>query len=470
LARQRKPNFLIVLIDDLRFDELGICGHPYMKTPHIDRIGHEGARFTSAFHTTPLCSPNRASILTGQYASRHGIIDNVARDAHSYRLPNYHVILQRLGYETAHVGKWHMGNSGGPRPGYDRWVSFPGHGSIVDPVLNIDGKERKHKGYITDLLNRHAVDFLKKKRRKPFALFLAHKAVHPDAFQAADGTIDLSKGGYRAADRHKNLYKGERFPLPPSAVPAAEVVKQKPAWKEAFELRVNKASRAVLDGIGAGTQEEIRLRAAMMASVDEGMGDIFEVLEANGELDNTFILFLGDNGYFFGEHGLGPERRFAYEEGIKSPFLVRYPAWFKPGTVNDDLVLALDIAPTLVDLAGGKAADCRTMQGLSLKPLAAAAKSGKRPKGWRSSFMCEYFSENAMPWLIGMSYKAIRTKRHKYIHWTQKSLDGVECDELYDLERDPYEMRNQIGKRSEQGLVARLRKQLAALVARSVGL
>lgn len=470
MARQRKPNFLIVLIDDLRFDELGICGHPYMKTPHIDRIGHEGARFTSAFHTTPLCSPNRASILTGQYASRHGIIDNVARDAHSYRLPNYHVILQRLGYETAHVGKWHMGNSGGPRPGYDRWVSFPGHGSIVDPVLNIDGKERKHKGYITDLLNRHAVDFLKKKRRKPFALFLAHKAVHPDAFQAADGTIDLSKGGYRAADRHKNLYKGERFPLPPSAVPAAEVVKQKPAWKEAFELRVNKASRAVLDGIGAGTQEEIRLRAAMMASVDEGMGDIFEVLEANGELDNTFILFLGDNGYFFGEHGLGPERRFAYEEGIKSPFLVRYPAWFKPGTVNDDLVLALDIAPTLVDLAGGKAADCRTMQGLSLKPLAAAAKSGKRPKGWRSSFMCEYFSENAMPWLIGMSYKAIRTKRHKYIHWTQKSLDGVECDELYDLERDPYEMRNQIGKRSEQGLVARLRKQLAALVARSVGL
>ena len=159
-GKKRKPNFLIVLIDDLRFDELGICGHPYMKTPNIDRIGHEGAMFNSAFHTTPLCSPNRASILTGQYASRHGIIDNVARDAHSHRLPNYHVILQRLGYETAHVGKWHMGNSGGPRPGYDRWVSFPGHGSILDPVLNIDGKERQHKGYITDLLNKHAVEFL----------------------------------------------------------------------------------------------------------------------------------------------------------------------------------------------------------------------------------------------------------------------------------------------------------------------
>jgi len=445
-VKKRNPNFVIVLIDDLRFDELGICGHPYMKTPHIDRIGHEGAMFTQAFHTTPLCSPNRASIITGQYASRHGIIDNVARDAHSHRLP--------------------MGNSGGPRPGYDRWVSFPGHGSIIDPVLNIDGDERQYKGYITDLLNGHAVDFLRKKRDKPFALFFAHKAVHPDAFQAADGTIDFTNGGYRPAPRHADLYKGEHFPRRPNALPSAEVVKDKPAWKEAFELRVNEASRKLLDGILAGTDEEIRLRAAMMASVDEGMGDVFKALEETGELDNTFILFLGDNGYFFGEHGLGPERRFAYEEGIKSPFLIRYPAWFKPGTLNDDLVLALDIAPTVIDLAGGKAKDFETMQGLSLRPL---SKSGKH-RGWRKSFMCEYFSENAMPWLIGMSYKAIRTARHKYIHWTQKSLDGVACDELYDLRSDPYEMHNLIGKRSEKATVARLRKQLAKLVAQSVGL
>jgi arylsulfatase A-like enzyme len=466
MARSRKPNFLIVLIDDLRFDELGICGHPYMKTPNIDRIGHEGAMFTAAFHTTPLCSPNRASILTGQYASRHGIIDNVARDAHSHRLPNYHVVLQKLGYETAHVGKWHMGNSGGPRPGYDRWVSFPGHGSIVDPVLNIDGDERPHKGYITDLLNTHAVDFLKKKRSQPFALFFAHKAVHPDAFQAADGTIDLSKGGYRPAPRHADLYKGMKFPRRPNAQPYDVVVKQKPAWTEAFELRVNEASRKVLDGIQAGSDEEIRLRAAMMASVDEGMGDVFAALEETGELDNTFILFLGDNGYFFGEHGLGPERRFAYEEGIKSPFLIRYPAWFKPGTLNDDLVLALDIAPTVLDLAGAKPADKAHIQGLSLKPL--SGKGSKR--GWRTSLMCEYFSENAMPWLIGMSYKAIRTRTHKYIHWTQKSLDGVECDELYDLKADPFEMKNLVGKRGSAPLLARLRRQLAQLVARSVGL
>jgi arylsulfatase A-like enzyme len=466
MARSRKPNFLIVLIDDLRFDELGICGHPYMKTPNIDRIGHEGAMFTRAFHTTPLCSPNRASILTGQYASRHGIIDNVARDAHSHRLPNYHVVLQKLGYETAHVGKWHMGNSGGPRPGYDRWVSFPGHGSIMNPVLNIDGEERQHPGYITDLLNAHAVEFLRKERSQPFALFFAHKAVHPDAYQAADGTIDFKNGGYLPAPRHADLYKGKHFPRRPNALPAKEVVKQKPAWKEAHELRVNPASRKLLDGIQAGSEEEIRLRAAMMASVDEGMAEVFKVLEETGQLDNTFILFLGDNGYFFGEHGLGPERRFAYEEGILSPFLVRYPAWFKAGTVKDDLVLALDIAPSILDLAGAKASDVKHVQGLSLKPL---AKGQKRSK-WRSSFMCEYFSENAMPWLIGMSYKAIRTARHKYIHWTQKSLDGVACDELYDLKKDPYEMKNIVTKRKQRATVARLRKELAALVAQSVGL
>ena len=422
--------------------------------------------FTSAFHTTPLCSPNRASILTGQYASRHGIIDNVARDAHSHRLPNYHVILQRLGYETAHVGKWHMGNSGGPRPGYDKWVSFPGHGSIIDPIPNIDGDERKYQGYITDLLNGHAVEFLKKKRSKPFALFFAHKAVHPDAFQAADGTIDFTDGGYRPAPRHADLYKGAHFPRRPNALPVADVVKDKPAWTEALALRTNAASRKLLDGILAGTDEEIRLRAAMMASVDEGMGDVFKALEQSGELDNTFILFLGDNGYFFGEHGLGPRRGFAHEEGINCPFLFPYPAWFKPGTGAGGRGLRAGIAPPRADRAGGKAKDFETMQGLSLKPLA----KGAKPKGWRSSFLCEYFSENAMPWLIGMSYKAIRTKRHKYIHWTQKSLDGVACDELYDLKSDPYEMKNLVGKRGMGALVARLRKKLATLVAQSVGL
>ena len=162
----RKPNLLVILIDDLRHDEYGAGGHPYMKTPHIDRIAREGARFTRAFHTTPICSPNRASIVTGQYASRHGIIDNVARQAMSHRLPNYHLELQRLGDETAHIGKWHMGNDGMPRPGYDYWVSYDGHGKLMDPTLNHDGLHVQHKGYITDIMNRLAVEYLERTRER----------------------------------------------------------------------------------------------------------------------------------------------------------------------------------------------------------------------------------------------------------------------------------------------------------------
>jgi N-acetylglucosamine-6-sulfatase len=457
-----KPNLIVILIDDLRFDEFGAGGHPYMKTPHVDRIAHEGAMCTRAFHPTPICSPNRASILTGQYASRHGIIDNVARDAASMRLPNYHLVLQTLGYETAHIGKWHMGNDAAPRPGYDLWVSFKGHGRLFDPEINENGTTIQHSGYVTDLLNERAVRFLEAKRDRPFALFLAHKAVHPDAVQAADGTLDLtSGGGYKVPARHADLYRGAVFPKRPNMLPPEEVLKQKPVWAEAFKLKATERSQAALRAIHAGTQEEIRLRAAMMASVDEGIGMIFDLLTRTKQLDNTFILFLGDNGYFFGEHALGPERRFAYEEGIRAPFILRYPRRVKAGTSIRDLVLTIDIAPTLVALAGGRPP--ATMQGRSLLPLLA----GKRA-GWRKSILCEYYSENALPWLVGMGYKAVRTDRHKYIHWVNR--DGGLLDELYDLEHDPYELKNLIGNHAYAPVRARLHKTLARLVAESVGL
>jgi N-acetylglucosamine-6-sulfatase len=463
----KRPNLLVILIDDLRFDEFGAGGHPYMKTPNIDRIAREGALCDRAFHTTPLCSPNRASIVTGQYASRHGIIDNVARDAHSHRLPNYHLALQKLGYETAHVGKWHMGNEGGPRPGYDYWVSFDGHGNLFNPRLNEDGVYTNYEGYITDLLNERAVEFVSRPRDKPFSLFFAHKAVHPDAVQAADGKLTLDPGnGYKPAPRHEGLYEGATFPPRPNVIPMSEVVKDKPVWREAFEIKSTETSQALLESVKSGDQEEMRLRARMMASVDEGVGQLFDALEKSGQLDDTFILFLGDNGYFFGEHGLGLERRFAYEEGIRSPFIFRYPRRVKPGTKIDDLVLALDIAPTCIELAGGTPGP--QVQGRSLLPLMEGRPRGTTA-GWRDSILCEYFSENAMPWLIGMSYKAVRTDRYKLIHWVNRGDDG-ELDELYDLDNDPYEMKNLIDDPACAEVRQTLRAELARLVAASVGL
>ena len=480
----KKPNFVVILIDDLRYDEFGAGGHPYMKTPHIDRLAHEGAIFERAFHTTPICSPNRASIVSGQYASRHGIIDNVARDAMSHRLPNYHLELQKLGYETAHIGKWHMGNDGMPRPGYDHWVSYDGHGRLNDPKLNHDGKYREHKGYITDIMNDLALDFLNRKRSKPFSLFFAHKAVHPDAEQAADGTLRISaQGGYQVAARHKDLYKDAIFPAKPNMLSIAEVIKSKPAWAECFEQRKGKIGGEILKAVHSGEQEEIRLRARMMAAVDEGVGKILEALEKSGELENTVIVFFGDNGYFFGEHGLGPERRFAYEEGIRSPFVVRYPRKVRAGTRVRDLVICQDVAPTLLKLAGGTPGP--QIQGRSLLPLfaatrsktsVAASRSGKSPAAiklkaadWRKSVLIEYWAENAMPWLIGMTYKAVRTDRYKYIHWVNRGRDG-ELDELYDLNADPYELKNLNSSRAHAKVRASLRRELAKLSVQALGL
>ena len=457
---RKRPNLVVILVDDLRFDETGASGHPYMKTPHIDRLAHEGAQCLNAFHTTPLCSPNRASILTGQYASRHGIIDNVGRDAMSHRLPNYHLALQALGYETAHIGKWHMGNDASPRPGYDHWVSFRGQGMIVDPILWEAGGERRVEGYVTDLLGERAVDYVRRKREKRFALFLAHKAVHPDVQQKQDGTIDVATmQGYVLPERHRDLYRGETYPPRPNVLPLARVLEQKPAWRELFELREQPGSRPFLEALHVGEQEEIRERAAMMASVDEGVGRLLQALEETGELDNTCIVFLGDNGFFFGEHGLGAERRFPYEEGIRTAFFVRYPALAQPGTRVERMVTALDIAPTLVEIAGG--APGPQVQGRSIVPLL-----GGSTAPVRDAFLVEYYNESAWPWIVGMSYKAVRTEEAKLIHWVHK--EGM--DELYDLERDPYEITNVIGDPKYRETAAALRAKLRDLVAEAVGL
>jgi N-acetylglucosamine-6-sulfatase len=235
-------------------------------------------------------------------------------------------------------------------------------------------------------------------------------------------------------------------------------------------MKTSETARKILDALKSGSQEEIRARAQMMAAVDEGMGAIFEVLERQGELDNTFVVFASDNGFFFGEHALGPERRFAYEEGIRSPFLVRYPRRVKAGTRLRDLVICQDIAPTMIELAGGKPGP--QIQGRSLLPLFARgskpARNGSRA-GWRKSFLVEYWAEQAMPWLVGMTYKAVRTDRWKYIHWVNRGRAG-ELDELYDLDADPFELENLNRSRVAAPVRERMRRELRKLIADATGL
>ncbi|HEX5883165.1 MAG TPA: sulfatase-like hydrolase/transferase, partial [Pyrinomonadaceae bacterium] len=218
---QGRPNVVFILVDDLRWDELGISGHPFVKTPNIDRIGREGAVFRNAFMTTPLCSPSRASFLTGQYPHTHGITDNVDRSQASHKLITFPLLLQQSGYVTALIGKWHMGNDDSRRPGFDRWVSFKGQGSYIDPEINEDGKDVKPSGYITDLLTGYAVEFIKRKHDKPYLVYLAHKAIHPEVMQHDDGSVNLADAEqFIPAERHRNLFMGQKIPRRPSAMRA----------------------------------------------------------------------------------------------------------------------------------------------------------------------------------------------------------------------------------------------------------
>jgi N-acetylglucosamine-6-sulfatase len=440
-----RPNIVFILVDDLRWDELGFAGHPFIKTPNIDRIAREGARFRNAFMTTPLCSPSRASFLTGQYAHTHGITDNVDRSAASYRLVTFPLLLQQSGYQTAFIGKWHMGNDDKPRPGFDRWVSFKGQGTYSDPDINEDGRSTKVSGYITDILNSYAVEFIKRKHNQPFLIYFAHKAIHPEVQQNDDGSVNLTDSErFIPAKRHENAYAGKSIPRRPN-------YGRVPEGKPALQRQIGS-----LPPLGAATvtpDEAIIGRQRSILAIDEGVGEILKALKETGQLDNTIIVFTSDNGYFYGEHGLSVERRLAYEESIRLPLLVRYPKVIKPGADRAEIALNIDLAPTLLSLAGVSVP--ATVEGRSLVPLL----KGERPS-WRSSFLIEYYSDKVFPRILQMGYKAVRNERWKYVHYLE--LQGM--DELYDLKTDPFELKNLINEPSAKKALDEMKQEMERFV------
>ncbi|MCM3903549.1 MAG: sulfatase [Pyrinomonadaceae bacterium] len=440
-----RPNIVFILIDDLRWDELGVVGHPYIKTPNIDRIGKEGALFRNAFMTTPLCSPSRASFLTGQYAHTNGIIDNVDRSVASHQLVTFPLLLHQSGYQTAFVGKWHMGNDDTPRPGFDRWVSFKGQGTYLNPEFNEDGISVKASGYVTDILSSYVVEFIKRRHDKPFLIYLAHKAIHPEVMQHGDGSVNLADAElFIPAERHRNLYAGKTIPHRPN-------YKRAPEGKPALQRRIGDLPPL---GAATGTRDESILgRQRSLMAIEEGVGNILKALEETHQLDNTILVLASDNGYFYGEHGLSVERRLAYEESIRMPLLVRYHKLIKPGTVRNEFALNIDLAPTLLELAGVGVPN--KMQGRSLVTLL----NGARP-AWRNSFLIEYYSDKVFPRMAQMGYKAVRTERWKYIHYLE--LEGM--DELYDIKTDPYEMKNLIHQPGAEKALAEMKLEMERLL------
>lgn len=411
LAQHRPRNLVFILSDDHRYDMISGAGHPWLKTPHMDRLARGGALFSNAFATISLCSPSRACILTGQYAHSHGVIDNVTPLPDS--LPTFPKVLQQAGYRTGFFGKWHMGGASDlPRPGFDRWASFRGQGTYRDPVINFDGSRRKVPGYVSDILTDEAETFIAENAARPFLLYLAHKAVHDDFIPAA---------------RHKDLYTSESVPLPASMADTEENYRGRPDW-----VRRIRGSIIGVDGMynhRTTFEPFYRDYCRTIMGIDDSIGRIMDALAARRLLEDTLIIYMSDNGFLLGEHGL-IDKRNMYEPSIRIPLIAHCPSLFGGGRRMSEMALNIDIAPTLLEAAGATIPG--TVHGRSLLPLLA----GRPPGGWRQDFLYEYFWERDLPQTP--SIMGLRTNRFSYAQYH----GAFDLDELYDVQKDPHQMRN----------------------------
>jgi N-acetylglucosamine-6-sulfatase len=416
---------------------MGFTGKlPWLRTPNMDHLYQEGAWFKNAFVTTSLCSPSRASILTGAYSHVHTIVDNQAPEPPSnIYFPEY---LQKAGYQTAFFGKWHMGEesaSDNPRPGFNHWESFKGQGVYYNPTLNIDGKHVSYKDstYITDLLTEHALNWLKERdKSKPFFLYLSHKAVHAPM---------------APAKRHKGMYHDKKYELPSTYYQTLSDDYKKLNWPEWV-----KQQRYSWHGVDymyhshQSIEELVQDYCETLMGVDESIGAVMDYLRKEGLDKNTLIIYMGDNGFSFGEHGLIDKRHF-YEESAKVPFLVYCPEIFHGGKIVSKMVQNVDIAPTILSAAGLQSP--KTMVGKSILPLLKGDSTQ-----WRDKIFYEYFWEYDFP--MTPTVFGVRSDKFKYIRYY-----GIwDTNELYDLENDPNETTNLINKPEYADIVKKMAGEL----------
>ena len=420
-----RPNVLLFYVDDLRHDGLGATGHPFVETPNLDqRVAGQGVNFRNSFVNCPLCSPSRASLMTGQYAATHGYYGNDRLNAvPDDRLPIYQDALRTAGYRTGLVGKWHMDSYFEPRASFDYWAAFQGQGVHNNPQLRVKKDAAavstvSGTGYTTTILTDYALDFLKDygtggTRSEPFALTLSFKAVH-----APVGPQYTASGG---------RYASQALDRPPNASPSYggfNINEEKPVFsRPGFNGLVLNNTRGNTDQIG---------QMEMMRDIDANIGRVLDTLDAKGLDKNTLVIFTSDNGFFWGEHGRG-DKRLAYEESIRVPLLMRGPG-VTPGQTSDALVTAVDLAPTILTAAG--IAVPKSMQG---KPLNGVLKNAPNGTGGfsRDAIYAEYYKEDKYPDVP--RWDAVRTQTHLYV--THPEL-GAQYDELYDIVGDPYQMNN----------------------------
>ncbi len=437
-----RPNIIFIMADDHASHAMTCYGSRINKTPNLDRIAGEGMRFDNCFCTNSICAPSRAVILTGKYSHLNGVRDNRLRfDGSQQTFPK---LLQETGYQTAMIGKWHLKSD---PTGFDYWHVLPGQGAYHNPQFIEMGERAKHEGYVTDIITDFTLEWLRTRRdaSKPFMLMCHHKAPHRR---------------WEPGPKHATMYEDVKIPEP---VTFNDDYRTRSAAAHEQKMSIlHDLTTRDLKGVEppAGLSEQalkewkyqryIKDYLRCVASIDDNVGRLLNYLDEAGLSDNTLVIYTSDQGFYLGDHGWF-DKRFMYEESLRMPLLMRHPRLIKPGSINDDIVLNLDFAPTFLELAGVEKA--KDMQGESIRALL----RGKTPRKWRKSMYYHYY-EYPGSHSVKRHY-GLRTKRHKLMHF----YHDIDAWELYDLARDPHELNNIYDDPANAALVKRLKAELERL-------
>jgi arylsulfatase A-like enzyme len=464
-TESKRPNILFIMTDDHAAQAISCYGSKVNQTPHMDRLAREGIRMDRVFATNSICTPSRATILTGKYSHTNGVPVFNRFDGSQ---PTVAKMLRQAGYYTAMVGKWHLGSD---PTGFDYWNVLPGQGVYTNPTFYDKDGSAVYQGYATDIIADISIDVLKNRPKdKPFFLMSHHKAPHRE---------------WTPDEKHRKMFENKRIPEPSNlrddyagradaireqqqsvfrdmtrrdlklVPPPGLSPQEQRQWMNVKPTEVETEIDGVRKKLTGRELEDWKYQRYMqdylacVQSVDDNVGRMLDWLDANGLRDNTVVIYTSDQGFFLGEHGMY-DKRFMYEESLRMPFLVRWPGGIRPGSVSDAIGINCDFAPTFLDLAGQPAP--KDMQGRSFVPIW----KGKKPADWRRAMYYRYYHDPGDH--NTRAHYGIRTATHKLIYFWKK--DQWEC---YDLGADPREMRNIYNDPKAQKTVASLKQELYRL-------
>ncbi len=485
MSAKKRPNILFIMSDDHAAHALSCYGSRINETPNLDRIAAEGARFDNCFCTNGICEPSRAAILCGTYNHVNGVTTIGAHLDNS--LPNVAKELQSAGYQTAIIGKWHLGNEAEHWPtGFDEWKILQGQGPYFDPEMICNGEKHTYHGYTTDIITDLTIDYLERRNKdQPFFIKYHHKAPHRR---------------WEPDEKHKNMYKDEELPLPdtlfddysnrsraafeakmrittdmqysdlklvpPEGVKETDYIPYPDNLEGFFLIPAETGEKVTFKNheelVNFKYQRYIKDYLRCIASVDDNVGRILDYLEKEGILDDTVVIYTSDQGFFLGDHGWY-DKRFMYEESLRMPFIVRYPREIEAGTVVDEIMTNVDIPASFVDWAGMEKPEY--FQGYSIRPLF----TDKVPEDWQQSMYYRYWMHLAHHYVS--AHYGVRTKGYKLIYYYGEAM-GQPCTideskepewELFDLKKDPKEMRNVYADPEYEGIVKQLKDELHEL-------